>query len=172
MQQLGHPLLDQPAVPRRVLGLDRHLDRPVVVGHRLEQLAQREHAVQLRVAVGRLVVELGPRVLPRREVEPLEVLEVGRRDQPAPARRTPQVAVVHADQVAVRGEPDVALEPLGPGVQRRDVGAQRVLGVLVAGAAVRDHLGTAAMLHCGDSPGGEARTFGRVVWAVRPSVRP
>ena len=119
-QQLDDAPLDQPGVPRGVLGLDRDLDRPVVVGDRLEQLAQRQHAVQLRVAVGGLVVEVGPGVLPRREVE----LARGRRapsSRPRPRRLAdaPQVAVVHADQVAVGGQPDVALERLGAGVERR-----------------------------------------------------
>ena len=41
----------------------------------------------------------------------------------------------------VGGEPHVALEPFGTGVERRDVGAESVLGVLLARAAVCDHLG-------------------------------
>src|SRR5262249_34221207 len=88
----------------------------------------------------RLVVEVGPRVLPRREVELVEIREVGRRDQPAVARRTPEVAVVHAHEVAVGGQPDVALEAVRAVVERGDVRAQRVLGVVVAGTAVGDDL--------------------------------
>ena len=49
-------------------------------------------------------------------------------------------AVVHADEVAVGGEADVALQPLGALVQRLDVGAERVLSRDVAGPPVSDHL--------------------------------
>ena len=64
------------------------------------------------------------------------------RDQPLLARRTPQVPVVHADQVAVGGQPYVALQRLGAGVEGGDVRAQGVLGVVVAGAPMRDDLGS------------------------------
>ena len=68
---------------------------------------------------------------------------------------------MHADQVAVGGQPDVALEPLRAGVERRHVGPQGVLGVLVAGAAVRDHLRAS----CVDSlaPAAASRARGRAV---------
>ena len=156
-QHLDQAALDQAAVPRRVLGLDRDLDRPLVVGHGLEQLAQGQHLVERLVAVRRLVVEVGPRVLPGREVERVEVGEVHRRDDAAGARRTPEVAVVDAHQVAVGGQPDVALEGLGAGVEGRDVRAEGVLGRDVAGAAVRHDLRPHARIvaclrvRCGDA---------------------
>ena len=141
LELLDQPLLHQAAVPGRVLGLDGHLHATVVVRHGLQQLAQGQHPVQRLVADRRLVVELGPRVLPRRDVQLLELGELQGRDGVAPAGGTAQVAVVDADEVPVGGEPDVALEALGPGVECRDVRAQRVLGVLVAGASVGDDLG-------------------------------
>ena len=45
-----------------------------------------------------------------------------------------------ADQVAIGGESYVALEAFGARVEGGDVRVQGVLGVVVAGAAVRDHL--------------------------------
>ena len=62
---------------------------------------------------------------------------------PLPERcvgRTTNAAVVDADQVSVGGEPDVALQRVGALVERRDVGAQRVLGPRGARTAVGDHL--------------------------------
>ena len=74
---------------------------------------------------------------------------------PRRARRTPQVAVVHADQVPVGGQPDVALERLGAGVERGEVGTQGVLGVVVAGTPVGDDLRPHGR-HCGGCPAGRA----------------
>ena len=51
-EQLDQPTLDQPAVPGRVLGLDRQLDPAVAVGDGLQQLAQGEHPAQLGVGSG------------------------------------------------------------------------------------------------------------------------
>ena len=121
--------LDEAAVAGRVLGLDRELHVPVVVGDRLQQLAQRQHLADLGVALGRLVVELGPRALPRREVELVQLGEVHRRHEPGRRRRTPQVAVVDAHEVAVGGQPDVALERVRALVERLHVGGEGVLGV-------------------------------------------
>ena len=47
---------------------------------------------------------------------------------------------MHADQVSVGGQPDVALQPAGAGVEGLEIGAQRVLGDLVTGAPVGDDL--------------------------------
>ena len=57
---------------------------------------------------------------------------------PATVRGAVDPAVVHADQVAVAGQPDVALQPVGALVDRPQVGAEGVLGQRVRGAAVRD----------------------------------
>ena len=80
------------------------------------------------VAVGRLVVEVGPRVLPRGEVELVELGELHVETSPRWLAGPAQVAVVEADQVAVGGEPDVALQPVGAGVERLEVGTEGVLG--------------------------------------------
>ena len=77
------------------------------------------------VELGRLVVDVGPRVLPPGEVQLVELGEVHRRDEAARGRRTPQVAVVDADQVAVGRQAHVALERLGTGSMAR-VYARRV----------------------------------------------
>ena len=128
VEELHQAPLDQPGVAGRVLGLDGQLHPTRVVRHGLQQPAQGQHLAELGVGVGRLVVEVGPGVLPRREVEVLEVGELHRGDHGVAVRRTPEVAVVDADQVPVGREPYVALEGLGPLVQRRDVGTERVLG--------------------------------------------
>ena len=91
VERLHQPPLDQPAVARGVLGLDRQLDPAVVVRGRLQQLAQGEHLAGLRVRLGRLVVEVGPRVLPRREVQLVELGEVHRRHDAVGGRRTTHV---------------------------------------------------------------------------------
>ncbi len=140
-ERLDEAPLDQPAVTRRVLGLDRELDRPVRVRDGLEQPAQREHLVEVGIRIDGLVVESRPRVLPRGELELVEIGQLHRRDQAARARDPPEITVVDADQVTVRGQPDVALQRLGPLADRFEIGPPGVLGVLVARAAVRDDLG-------------------------------
>ncbi|CUR60319.1 hypothetical protein NOCA2740003 [metagenome] len=140
-QQLDEAPLDQAAVAGRVLGLDRQLDVAVIVGHRLQQLAQREDAAELDVAVLGLVVEVGPGILPGREVELVEVGQLHGGHDALGRRRPPQVAVVDADQVAVGGEPYVALERLGAHVERLEVGPEGVFGVLLARASMGDDLG-------------------------------
>src|SRR3712207_7843826 len=49
--------------------------------------------------------------------------------------------------MAVGGQAYVALEPLGAGLDRPEIGPQRVLGEIVAGTAMGDHLGPHAF-HC------------------------
>ena len=94
----------------------------------------------LGIDVRGLVVEVRPRVLPRREVEVLELGELHRGDDPVAVCGTTQVPVVHADQVSVRGQPDVALERLGALVESRHVGTKGVFGILGTGAAMGNHL--------------------------------
>ena len=48
--------------------------------------------------------------------------------------------------MAVGGQADVALEPPGARVERRDIGTQGVFGVVVARSAVSDHLGPHALI--------------------------
>src|SRR3954453_17729289 len=69
VEKADETVLDQAAVPRRVLGLDREVDVPVVVAHDLAQLAQGEHPRVVALGLLCLVVEIRPRVLPRRRVE-------------------------------------------------------------------------------------------------------
>ena len=77
--------------------------------------------------------------LPRGPVELLEVGELERGDHArAPFEVRFDPPVVHAHEVVVGGEPHVALDAVGPVVEGLAVGAQGVLGLLVAGAAVGD----------------------------------
>ena len=87
VEQVDQPPLDQPGVPGRVLGLDGQVDRPVVVADRLQEPAQGQHPPGLLVDLGRLVVEVGPGVLPGREVELVELRR-------APSWRPPRARCV------------------------------------------------------------------------------
>jgi hypothetical protein len=135
-QQLRETPLDQPAVPGGVLGLDRQLDPSIRLGDGLEETSQGEHLGE----IGRLVVEDRPRVLPRGELELVEIGELHRRDQAVGTRRTAQVAVVHADQVSVGGEPHIAFECVRALADRLQVRRQGVLRLLEARAAMSDDL--------------------------------
>ena len=142
VEQLDQPPLDQAGVAGRVLGLDRQVDRAVVVGARSPAAGAGSAPCRGRGStVGSLVVELGPRVLPGREVQLVELGELHRGDHPAACcAGTPQVAVVDADQVPVGGRAGRRTRGLGALVQGGEVGAQGVLGVVVAGPPVRDDL--------------------------------
>ena len=88
-----------------------HLTQNAVgLGGGFHEPAQGEHLVEVGVGLVGLVVEGGPWVLPRRELELVEIGELHRRDQPARAGDALEVAVMDADQVAVGCQPDVALE--------------------------------------------------------------
>ena len=76
--------------------------------------------------------------MPGAEVEPAQVVQVEVGDHAVPGRRAVDRTVVHADQVPVAGQPDVALQRVDPLVDRPQVRAERVLGQRVRGAAVRD----------------------------------
>ena len=69
-----------------------------------------------------------------------QVRELQRRHHPAPVAGAVDPAVVHADEHAVAGQPDVALEGVGAVVERRLEGLQGVLRVRPGRAAVGDHL--------------------------------
>ena len=119
-QQLDERLLDEPGVPRRVLGLDRELHRPVDGAQRVEQpLAAsapgsgRDPAPpSSRWTAGRRP-PCGATRPPRPEVELGEVGQLERRHDAAAARGPVHPAVVDADQHAVAGEPHVALDAVG-----------------------------------------------------------
>jgi hypothetical protein len=103
------------------------------------------------VGVVAFVVEVGPRLLPGLEVPALELGQLQGRDDPAAAAGPVDAAVVHADQVSVGGQPDIALERVRAVGQRLLVRPQRVLGQQVARAAMGHHLrtGPAAGLRTG-----------------------
>ena len=130
-------LLDEPGVPGGVLGLDEQADRAAGGEDHLEQSLQREHRRLGAVAL------LDEGVLRRRqvrvpgpEVEPPQVVEVELGDHAAPGRGPVDPPVVHADQVPVPGEPDVALQPVGAVLDGPQVRAEGVLGQRVRRAAV------------------------------------
>ena len=116
---LDQASLDEAGVARRVLGLDGEVDVPVVVADHLEQPAQGQHLALVALGELGLVVEVGPRVLPRRRVEVVELLQASSsRPRPRAFGGPVHPAVVHADEVAVGGQPDVALERVGTLVER------------------------------------------------------
>ena len=138
---LDEPPLDQAAVPGRVLGLDRHLDPAVVVGDRLEQLAQGEHPAELGVA----------RRAPRRRGRPTGSSTTRSRARrarrgasstrcrvcAAVRRRSRSCTHTRCPSAVSRTSHSSASAPV---VEGREVGAQRVLGVVVAGTPVGDDL--------------------------------
>ena len=125
-ERLDEALLDQPGVAGRVLGLDCQLDRAGRLGG---QRSSRSRVSTPRSRdVGSLVVEVCPRSLPGPPVERLQVSQLQRRHGPATVAGAVDPPVVHADQVPVGGEPDVALQAVGTVDERLSVGAQRVLG--------------------------------------------
>ena len=82
----------------------------------------------------------GVAVLPGAEVEGGEIGEFQGRDRTAAVGRTVDAAVVDADQMAVRGQPYIALEGVGTVLDRLAVRGQRVLGSVFGGSAVGDDL--------------------------------
>ena len=123
-----------------VLGLDRQVDRPVVVRDRLEQPAQRQHPAVLGSRSGASssssVQGWFQEAKSRSSSWASAIVETTPRSCVSPA----QAAVVHADQVPVRGQPHVALEALGTLVEGREVGAPGCARPRGAGPAVCDHL--------------------------------
>src|SRR4051794_25456791 len=74
--------------------------------------------------------------MPRAEVERVQLDQGLGADQAAAVARAIEPPVVHADQMTVPGQPDVALQPVGAVLHRAEVGAERVLRQRVAPAAV------------------------------------
>lgn len=60
---------------------------------------------------------------------------------------TPQVAVVEQNQMTVGREPNVALETVSTRVERLQIGAECVLGPLVARTPMGNDLGTCVSAH-------------------------
>jgi hypothetical protein len=130
-QRLDQAALHLGAVPGRVLGLDQQPDRPAAVPHRFQQPVEGEQPGEVgQFLVGR---EAG---MPRAEVQHVELGQRLAADQAAAVAGAVEPAVVHADQVAVAGEPDVALEAVRPVLEGAQVGTQGVLRQRVGSAAV------------------------------------
>ena len=87
-------------------------------------------------------VELEDRLrpLPGAGIEAADLRQRRRADRAGAFGGPAEGAVVHADQVAVGGEADVALDAVGPFGHRRFVGADGVLRVGARGTAVGDDL--------------------------------
>ena len=115
VEQLHQATLDQPGVPGRVLGLDGQVDRPVVVARPPPAAARRVSTRRVCVVDARAPRRRGrPRGSSRtrsraRRAAASSIVET----TPRPLRDPVDAAVVHADQVPVGGQPDVALEALG-----------------------------------------------------------
>ena len=123
------PALDQAGVARRVLGLDRQLDPARVVGGGLQQPAHGEHLGQLGVVSGASSSSSAHGCFQAAKSRSSRSASSIVETMP-PVRRTPQVAVVHAHEVAVGGR--AGRRTRGPRRPRRapDVGAEGVLGVV------------------------------------------
>ena len=76
----------------------------------------------------------------RAEVQGGEIGELEGGHRAATVRRTVDAPVVDADEVAVGGQADIALEGVRPVLDRLPVRGQRVLGGLLGGSAVGDDL--------------------------------
>ena len=107
MQQRQHLALHERAIADGVLGLDEDLHRPLPVQHQLDKGVQRQQAgIPVRAVSA-------PTAMPR---PVFQLPKFGQRhgaDQTGAARRPVEPAVVHADQVPVAGEPDVAFHAVG-----------------------------------------------------------
>ncbi|MGY3681443.1 hypothetical protein ACVWXU_005066 [Streptomyces sp. TE33382] len=141
LEQVQEAFLDLSGPAGGVFGLDGQLQRPpgrTRLGHQLKKPFQGEYGGELarhRIPVGRLLA-----VLPGTEVESGEIGELQRGDGATAVGRTVHPAVVHTDELAVRGEPDIALQGVGAVLDRFAVGGQGVLGCVVGGSAVGDDL--------------------------------
>jgi hypothetical protein len=144
LEHLRQPALDQRAVAGGVLGLDEDLDPPVGVRDQGQELAQRQQvrAVVPLDDVGDLVVRRGGlplQLLPGPPVQPLELGQLQGRHEAAAVGGPVDAPVVHAHQVTVGGEPDVALERVGADLDGLEVGGEGVLRLVGAGTPVRHH---------------------------------
>ncbi len=135
-QELHQPLLDLSAPAGRVLGLDGELDGPPRVGDQLQEPFEGEDGGVLGVAPVRAL----PRVLPRAEVERRKIGEFQAGNRPAAVGGAVDAPVVHADEVAVRGEPHIALQGVRPVLYGLHVGGEGVFRRVLGRAAVGDHL--------------------------------
>ena len=156
MQQ---PLLHLARPARRVLGLDGQLDRAARRRDQFEQPLQGEYGG----AAGRPVRALRSggllAVLPGAEVECGEIGEFQGGDGAAAVGRTVHPAVVHADQMAVGGQPYIALQGVGAVLDGLPVGGEGVFRGVLGGSPVGDDLDAGAAA-CVRSPrhGVTART--------------
>ena len=92
--------------------------------------------------------------VPRGEVERVQLGQGARADPAASVAGAVEAAVVHADQVPVAGQPDVALQPVGALVERAQVCGEGVLGQRRGGAAVgEDEWRCAHLWNCSDHAG-------------------
>lgn len=122
-----------------VLGLDGELHAAARVGDQFEQPLQGQDGGVLPVGALRAGAA-GFAVLPGAEIEGGEIRQFQGRHRSASVRRTVDAAVVHTDEMAVRGEPHIAFEGVGAIFDGPSVRGQRVLGGLVGGSAVGDDL--------------------------------
>ena len=139
VQQREHLALHQRAVAHRVFGLDEQLHRPVPVQDQANQLVQCEQA---GVAVGAV---RPPAAVPGAPVQLLQLRQRHIADQAGAGRGAVHPAVVHADQVAVAGQPNIAFDAVGALPQRQFVGGQGVLGAVGRRPPMGHHEGMPAV---------------------------
>ncbi len=147
-------------------------------GGRVRDSAVRVGGVRVQCAVRRLV-RVGVPVHPGAEVERGQVRELQGRDGAAAVGGAVHPAVVDADQMAVRGEPYVALQPVGALFDGPAIGGQRVLGCRLGGTAMGydgrqvveavARPGTALVAHRDIVPPGRMDTLCRVLRSTSPA---
>ena len=95
--------------------------------------------------------------VPRAEVQRVQLGQRPGADPAAAVAGAVQPAVVHADQVPVAGQPDVALQAVGALVEGAQVRGEGVLGQRVRGAAVGEDQRRRPMPAASDDLGRAAR---------------
>ena len=161
VQQGQQPLLDLPRPAGRVLGLDRQLDRPARVA--TSSSSRSRVSTEVRSASSGRATRTGRAgscgsLLPGAEVQLRQVGQFQGGDGAAAVGRTVDPAVVHADEMAVGGESDIALQGVGPVLDGFAVGGQRVFGRVVG----RPRWAMTSMAAGGRAPDGRAP--GRISW--------
>ena len=133
VQQRQHFALHQRAVADGVLGLDEELDGPIPVQDEGNQVVEREQA---RVAVAAVRAPAG---MPRPVVEFAQLRQCHLADQSGPVGRPIHPPVVHAHQVPVSGQPNIAFNTVGAFFEGQFIGGQSVLRTFGRCAPVRHH---------------------------------
>ena len=162
MQQGQHLALHQCAVAHGMFGLDENLHRPVPVEHQPDKIIKSEQSGTARGAIG------PPTAMPS---APIELLQLGQRhiaDQTCSCRGAVNPSIVHADEMTIEGQPNVALNSIGAFLKSELVGGQGVFGTIRRRTAMGHHEGTVLSVRCGGRRHGPTLPVPGL-W-IRPSI--